>query len=135
MDEVGLMLPNTPGEPPNGEYSTRDLRDGKQMHAWYPNGYGASVVQHGFSYGGREGLYELAVLHGKSVDESMLCYSTPITNDVIGWMSEEDVIRTLHSIVRLPEAPLCSHERPDYEGDFEKHEEVALDSLIGLLGE
>ncbi len=64
----------------------------------FPNGYGASAVRHENSYGGREGLYELAVLD--SNDD--LCYTTPVTNDVIGWLTIEQVDALLDQISKLP---------------------------------
>lgn len=65
------------------------------------------------SYGGREGLYEIAVLHG---DDWVLCYATTITDDVVGWLSEEEVVKTLHQIAALESDNECSHDRPDEEG-------------------
>ena len=61
--------------------------NGKQARIRFDNGYGASVVSHNFSYGGSEGLYELAVL-GKDGD---LTYDTPVTNDVLGWLTDKEV--------------------------------------------
>lgn len=63
----------------------------------FENGYGASVVKHSFSYGNEEDLFELAVLD----DKGELCYSTPITNDVIGYLSNDDVIKLLNEIKNL----------------------------------
>jgi hypothetical protein len=63
----------------------------------FDNGYGASVVKHQYSYGGDKGLYELAVLD-KNGD---LCYSTPITNDVIGYLREQDVTEVMEKIQQL----------------------------------
>ena len=53
----------------------------------FDNRYGVSVIRTLFTYGGKEGLYELAVLdeHGN------LTYDTSITNDVIGYLSEDEV--------------------------------------------
>jgi hypothetical protein len=62
----------------------------------FPNGYGASVVRHENSYGGRSGLYELAVLD--SNDD--LCYTTPR-----GWLTIENVEELLDEISKLPKAP------------------------------
>lgn len=62
-----------------------------------PNGRGASIVQHLFSYGNEEGLWELAVLD----KEDRLDYSTPITEDVLGYLTEEDVNNTLLEIDKL----------------------------------
>ena len=63
----------------------------------FENGYGASVVSHDVSYGGDRGLYEIAVLDSTGD----LCYSTPITDDVIGYATEDKVLDTLHRIRML----------------------------------
>jgi hypothetical protein len=62
----------------------------------FENGYGASVVKTPYTYGGDKGLYELAVIRN---DE--LCYDTPITNDVIGYLRPEDVTDVLAKIQQL----------------------------------
>jgi len=63
----------------------------------FENGYGASVVQTFFSYGGDEGLYELAVLDSNG----QLTYSTPVTDDVEGRLTEDDVTKLLEQIQNL----------------------------------
>jgi hypothetical protein len=63
----------------------------------FDNGYGATVVQGPHSYGGSDGLYELAVV-GKD-DE--ICYDTPITSDVEGYLSETQVTDLLIKIQQL----------------------------------
>jgi hypothetical protein len=63
----------------------------------FENGYGASVVQTFFSYGGEEGLYELAVLDSNG----QLTYSTPVTDDVEGRLTEDDVTKLLEQIQKL----------------------------------
>ena len=70
---------------------------GKQSRIQFDNGYGASVVSHNFSYGGDLGLYEIAILDNKG----QICYFTPITNDVIGHLTEEDVTEVLIKIQSL----------------------------------
>lgn len=62
----------------------------------FDNGYGASVIKHYGSYGYEEDLFELAVL-----DEEGLCYTTPITNDVIGHLTNEQVLDYLEKIKNL----------------------------------
>jgi hypothetical protein len=73
------------------------LNGGVQFHFKADNGYGASIVQHSFSYGHKQGLWELAVI-GK---EGQLDYTTPITDDVLGYLSEEEVNETLDKIAAL----------------------------------
>jgi len=71
--------------------------DGYQLVYKFDNGYGASVVKHDFSYGGKKGLYELAVLD----NEGALCYTTPITEDVVGHLSMGEVDKLLVEISHL----------------------------------
>jgi hypothetical protein len=70
---------------------------GKQCIVQFPNGYGASIVQSEHTYGGRDGLYELAVF-GK---DGSISYDTPVTDDVLGYLSEEAVEKTLTDIKNL----------------------------------
>lgn len=76
---------------------TNDFRAGIQAHIYFDNGYGASIVQHCFSYGNKDGLYELAVLD----KDDRLCYDTEVTDDVLGYLSEEDVSEALIKIQNL----------------------------------
>ena len=62
----------------------------------FDNGYGASVIRHKGSYGYAQGKWELAVLEG---DE--LCYTSPITEDVIGHLTEDEVESILKQIKEL----------------------------------
>ena len=69
-------------------------------HGWiyeFENGYGASVIKHDASYGGKQGLYEIAVLDSKGE----FCYTTDITDDVVGHATEETVYETLDRIKSL----------------------------------
>jgi len=75
---------------------TKEYANGVQVVHEFPNGYGASVIRHDFSYGGKDGLWEMAVLK-----EGDLCYNTHITNDVIGYLSDADVKSTLKEIEQL----------------------------------
>jgi hypothetical protein len=63
----------------------------------FDNGYGASVVVGPYTYGGEDGLYELAVL-GK---DKKLTYNTSVTDDVEGYLSEDDVTKLLEQIQKL----------------------------------
>lgn len=62
----------------------------------FENDYGASVVKHDYSYGSKRDLFELAVMEGNE-----LCYSTPITNDIIGYLSNDEVLTLLKKIKAL----------------------------------
>jgi len=63
----------------------------------FKNGYGASVIRHEHSCGGKKGLYELAVLD----NEGNLTYDTPVTNDVLGFLSPKEVTDYLIQIQDL----------------------------------
>ena len=87
------------------DFPNRPLNGGIQYVAKFQNGYGASIVQHDFSYGGRNGEWELAVIkHNDLVSPFKfddLCYDTPITSDVLGYLSEEEVNENLLKIQAL----------------------------------
>jgi hypothetical protein len=57
---------------------------------FFENGYGVSVVRFPGSYGSEEGLYEVAILQGVAENWN-ICYDTVLTDDVLGYQSEEEV--------------------------------------------
>jgi hypothetical protein len=70
----------------------------------FDNGYGASVVRGAHTYGGSSGLWEVAVLnYNGDID-----YSTPVTDDVLGWLNDDGVNGVLYSIAALPTFDLAS---------------------------
>jgi hypothetical protein len=68
---------------------------------FFPNGYGVSVVRFPGSYGYGQGLYEVAVIKGTDEEDFKLCYDTPITDDVIGYQSMEDIDNLLSQVESL----------------------------------
>lgn len=74
------------------------VRHGEQHRYRFPNGFGASVVRGPYTYGGPEGFWELAVLDA----DGSLTYDTPVTSDVIGWLTEEAASAVLAQIAALP---------------------------------
>lgn len=85
--EFGKLVFN---EHPNG--------NGVQAIVQFDNGYGASIVKHEYSYGGKSGLFELAVI-GPNGD---LHYDNPIANgDVLGHLTREDISEILEKISKL----------------------------------
>jgi hypothetical protein len=72
----------------------------------FANGYGASVVKGEHTYGGEEGLWELAVIiFAKGTDNNHtyeLVYDTPITQDVEGNLNDDEVEKLLDQIFVLP---------------------------------
>ena len=61
----------------------------------FKNGYSASIIDDG--YGSHDGLYEVGVLDG----DGYLTYTTPITDDVIGWLTPVGVMEVLAQIEAL----------------------------------
>lgn len=84
----------------------------------FANGYGASVVRGRGTYGEADGLWELAVVkwvptgrcdHSLEGWSFRLCYDTPLTDDVLGWLSEAEVDAALERIETLEgEGSLCN---------------------------
>lgn len=81
--------------------SERSLYDGVQYLFRFDNGYGASVVKHYGSYGHEDDLWELAVVHFPHEDSNDifdLVYDTSVTDDVEGYLSDDDVVNLLSQI-------------------------------------
>jgi len=86
-------------------YNARPLESGAVQKLYrFANGYGASVVKGEHTYGGDEGLWELAVIKFKTDGDFLLDYSTPITEDVEGHLTDDAVEELLNMIEALPEA-------------------------------
>lgn len=83
-------------------------RNGVRATVSFDNGYSASIIRSEYSYGGNSGFYELAVLH-----DGELVYDTEVTDDVLGWLDEDDVTEAMAKISRLdprPEPERNSHD-------------------------
>tara|TARA_R100000353_G_scaffold100818_1_gene73137 strand:+ start:262 stop:477 length:216 start_codon:yes stop_codon:yes gene_type:complete len=63
---------------------------------FFDNGYGVSIINNQFSYG-----LELAVLKGTK-DDYDICYDTPITDDVIGYLNPKTLQETIELVKALP---------------------------------
>lgn len=70
---------------------------GLQSRYRFPNNYGASLVYAPASYG-----LEIAVLDFSVNPDGDLIYNTPITDDVLGYLTWEQVADVLIGIKRLP---------------------------------
>lgn len=66
----------------------------------FENNYGASVIKYFGSYGYDDDLFELAVLKFNG-DIVQICYDTPLTNDVLGYLTNDDVLSLLDAIKNL----------------------------------
>ena len=98
---VNLVLDRREFEGCREDRIDRSMYDhpGVQYIFSFANGYGASVIKRWGSYGYDQDLWELAVLNS----DGDLEYGTPITNDVLGYLTDEEVRETLRKIRELPE--------------------------------
>lgn len=79
-----------------------DCEDVIQYVFRFKNGYGASVIKNKYSYGNEDNLWELAVIVFVNTRKWYLCYDSPITDDVEGYLSNRQVRALLKRIKRLP---------------------------------
>lgn len=82
------------------EFEPHPNCEGVQAVNFFENGYGTSVIMTPYSYGGSDGLYEIAILKGTE-EEWEICYDTPITDDVVGYLTREDVESILNQVENL----------------------------------
>lgn len=87
------------------EFKEHSAGDGYHGKLFFDNGYGVSVVR--FKINGRYGSYtntdnqwELAVIFGNE-NEWEITYNTPITNDVIGYLSSDEVTEIMKKVQEL----------------------------------
>ena len=79
------------------EFIDKDIVVPSQMAKLeFDNGYGVSVITGYGAYGSTNAPYELAVLKDGS-----LCYNTEITNDVIGYLTPDDVTDYMKQVQEL----------------------------------
>nr|DAO00487.1 MAG TPA: hypothetical protein [Bacteriophage sp.] len=74
--------------------------NGEQVIFEFENGYGASVLTGRIAYGNINRPFEVAVTRN-----GYLCYDTPITNDVIIYLTIDEALKVLDDIEQLPDAP------------------------------
>lgn len=72
-------------------------KPGVQYKFLFNNEFGASVIKCLGNYGYELDLWELAV-YDRDGD---LCYSTPITDDVLGYLTDDEIRKTLKQIQEL----------------------------------
>ena len=76
------------------------MSDANSFHkrVYFDNGWGVSVVSHRGSYGGLEGLFEVAVID----HDDNLRYDSGVTTDVIGWLDFRGVADVMVQVKELP---------------------------------
>lgn len=70
---------------------------GQQAVLEFDNGYGVSVLFGNKFYSNGIDTYELAVLK-----DGFLCYDTPITDDVLGYLTKGKITKVMEKIQKLP---------------------------------
>ena len=79
------------------EFKPHPLGDGIQAVMHFEKGFGVSVVQTPYSYGGKMGLYEIAVIDS----EGQVVYDTAVADGVVGYLRPEDVTDVMEKIQKL----------------------------------
>lgn len=93
--------------------------DGIQARHDFPNGYGVSVVRGFGTYGSDQGLYELAVMYKGSI-----CYNSPITEDVVGWLTLEQAQELADQVAALPKV------KDDLSSNSDSHNASGSNSVV-----
>ena len=71
--------------------------EGTRAEAYFPNGFGVSVVSGPYFYTSESGPYELAILH----KDGSITYDTPITDDVLGHLNRNEVTEIMRQVQEL----------------------------------
>lgn len=98
----------------------------ERYRVFFNNGFGVSFVRGTYSYGGSENLWEVGILEQTDGGGYGLTYDTPITDDVLGWQNDADVLAHLHS------ASLLSRERVEKYNEAQKIRHAYEEALAAL---
>ena len=80
------------------EFKKHISGNGVQAKMAFDNGFDISVIKCAGSYGGEDGLYEMAIYYGKEIT-----YNTHITDDVLGHQTEDDITKAMKDVQLLTE--------------------------------
>lgn len=81
----------------NGELEKQDANNGGLRYTkTFKNRYGISVILNKDSIGYRDGFYEIALLY-----DDEITYKKPLADGVLGYLTEEDVMRYIEKIKKL----------------------------------
>jgi len=86
-----IALRETDFDVPEGDFAKK---------AFFPNGYGISVIRHYGSYGYKSGLFECVVIRG--TEEDWYIDVSVLHGDVLGWQTPADVVAYARKIAQLP---------------------------------
>ncbi len=84
----------------------RKLNNGPHIVVAFKNGYGASIISNEYSYGGKDGLIEVALIEFNRFDATLKDYILRYDKNrfkddqVIGWLNEEELDDILGYISR-----------------------------------
>lgn len=79
------------------EFEENSQLIGIQAKMKFENGWGVSVIKSKWSYGGDEGLYEMAVLD----KDGYISYNSGVIVDVAGYLTEEMVTELMRKVQGL----------------------------------
>lgn len=68
----------------------------------FHNGYSVSALMTPFSYGGKQGLWEAGIMKKDCQDEWSMVYTTPLTNDVVGGLTDAELADFVNAVRSLP---------------------------------
>lgn len=78
-------------------FKANKTNGGSRAVSNFDNGYQASVITGGWAYTTEDKPYEIAVMCNYD-----LCYDTPVTDGVLGYLTEEAANEILQQIAALP---------------------------------
>jgi hypothetical protein len=78
------------------KFRPHPIGNGVQAVMHFDNNYGVSVVKFHGSYGFHQDLWEVAILYEEEIN-----YNTEITDDVLGYQTEQDVTKVMRKVQLL----------------------------------
>ena len=93
------------------EFVKHPLPGAVQAVLLFENGYGVSTVGGPLGlYGDGVNTFEIAVIHAHDGANWSICYSTPITNDVLEGVPKADIEEVLRRVSSMEANRNCTHQ-------------------------
>ena len=68
----------------------------------FHNGYSVSAIMTPFSYGGKQGLWEAGIMKASADGNWEMVYTTPLTSDVLGGLTDAELADFVNAVRSLP---------------------------------
>lgn len=106
----------------------------ERYRVFFTNGFGVSFIRGTYTYGGSEDLWEVGILEETDSGGHELTTETPITDDVLGWQQDADVVAHLYNASLLDRERIEKYQEAQRVREAYEAALAALNALQNVSG-